>query len=759
MKMNFTPPLLKITYFQPVTLSALFFCLTSAMYPQGNSGNNNGNGNGNGKPVVGGIGPIANPNLWSQNGNSASASSFLGTLNNFPLLIKVNNVQRASFTNSGLAVYGNLNSTSATIDSILTAWQVQVADVLQAGSIVTTSIDAGQYLLNGVPVDFSAIQAIDSIQDQINNIQLNQWQSTGGNNITYDGSLTVTGNVEADSLTVSNINSDTIYVHRVMPANGDSLIHFGASSVNMNNAWNCLYGTATPNPYFGTVNGIGLGDMPIANAVGSVAIGLATKVEPNASRAIVIGSGIFNSIYNFSFLRNNLPNTLMVGFNSDIPTLTVRESNGAGTTGNIGIGTSNPRTTLEVTKVNTDINNAKFNINSHGIAISSTHATGAHLPGLIWYTSQNLANPKAGIWTSIDPGERGSYLHFATSNAYNQGMNQIGMTINYEGNVGIGTTSPGDKFIVYQPTAAATAGKRGLVVGDTLAKSFSIIPNATGNTANGTVWSQLIKEEDIALIYRNATFNSGNAGLVIAPHKNSMTGMRMDAEGNIGVGISPLATLNIFEDESTDLVNFIKDISKKGILITSHYSPPAPGQNDIYLPGVFWSNNNISTTIPKAGIWVRQNGGTDLILGTSNDYAEGINSQVIINRNGNVGIGVSEPQHKLEVNGTIRAIEWIIEPDGWNDIAFTPGYQKMHWKKKKQIYEQQGFLPYMDAGTEIETAGLKVARNMKGMMLNIEEDRLDITELFERLELLEEENKALKERMISLMKLLESTKN
>lgn len=184
------------------------------------SGNNNGNGNGNGKPVVGGLGPIANPNYWSQNGSTVSSSSFLGTLNNYPLLVKINNTQRASFTNTGLTVYGNTCTYTATVDSILTAWQIIVNDVLQATIIITDTINSSQYLLNGVPLDFPSMQneisnllaeniirdsSITNIQNQVSNIQQSQWAYTGNNSISYSGNASVTGNLESN-----NLLSDTV---------------------------------------------------------------------------------------------------------------------------------------------------------------------------------------------------------------------------------------------------------------------------------------------------------------------------------------------------------------------------------------------------------------------------------------------------------------------------------------------------------------------------------------------------------------------
>src|SRR6185436_20554507 len=66
----------------------------------------------------------------------------------------------------------------------------------------------------------------------------------------------------------------------------------------------------------------------------------------NARNAITIGAGERSSLNNF--LVNNTDNSLFIGFNSNIPTLVVTPSAGINTTGNVGIGTSNPTSKLDV---------------------------------------------------------------------------------------------------------------------------------------------------------------------------------------------------------------------------------------------------------------------------------------------------------------------------------------------------------------------------------------------------------------------------
>ena len=87
---------------------------------------------------------------------------------------------------------------------------------------------------------------------------------------------------------------------------------------------------------------IGIYDTTGADAFGSIAIG--SYVFPNAQHSHVFGFGNIDSP-----LTNNIENSLMIGYNSNLPTLFVGPSEGTGKTGNIGIGNVvNPTAKLHV---------------------------------------------------------------------------------------------------------------------------------------------------------------------------------------------------------------------------------------------------------------------------------------------------------------------------------------------------------------------------------------------------------------------------
>ncbi|HOX54705.1 MAG TPA: hypothetical protein PLC32_04580 [Candidatus Omnitrophota bacterium] len=79
-------------------------------------------------------------------------------------------------------------------------------------------------------------------------------------------------------------------------------------------------------------------------ASGDDSISMGRTVQATASSAVVIGLGADSS----NPIVNNVANSFMVGFNSNIPTFYVGTSSGVGTTGNVGIGISAPAAKLHV---------------------------------------------------------------------------------------------------------------------------------------------------------------------------------------------------------------------------------------------------------------------------------------------------------------------------------------------------------------------------------------------------------------------------
>jgi len=94
----------------------------------------------------------------------------------------------------------------------------------------------------------------------------------------------------------------------------------------------------------GNINSIALGYVARANGINSIAIG--KHIDASAGNAYLLGSGLGLGT---NMLVNNIEYSLMIGFKSTVPTFFVSSSNGAGTTGSIGIGNmTDPQAKLHI---------------------------------------------------------------------------------------------------------------------------------------------------------------------------------------------------------------------------------------------------------------------------------------------------------------------------------------------------------------------------------------------------------------------------
>lgn len=153
--------------------------------------------------------------------------------------------------------------------------------------------------------------------------------------------------------------SGKAYFNRITSLPGDTVLFLGDSSIVINSGqhqiYNDFYLLTTPP----AIKGLGIGHFQNnANGEFSLAMGRYVQTFGNysinlgnnlrtltsATNSIVIGSGISSS----SRLTNAIANSLMVGFNSNKPTLFVGPSAGLNTTGNVGISTQTPEDKFQV---------------------------------------------------------------------------------------------------------------------------------------------------------------------------------------------------------------------------------------------------------------------------------------------------------------------------------------------------------------------------------------------------------------------------
>ena len=88
--------------------------------------------------------------------------------------------------------------------------------------------------------------------------------------------------------------------------------------------------------------------------------------------------------------------------------------------------------------------------------------------------------------------------------------------------------------------------------------------------------------------------------------------------------------------------------------------------------------------------------------------------------NGNIGIGTSTPDNKLDVLGIIRANEVIVET-GWADYVFQDDYKLKPLSEVEAFIKENKHLPSVPSAAKIQDKGAHVAELMTKMMEKIEE--------------------------------------
>ena len=91
------------------------------------------------------------------------------------------------------------------------------------------------------------------------------------------------------------------------------------------------------------------------------------------------------------------------------------------------------------------------------------------------------------------------------------------------------------------------------------------------------------------------------------------------------------------------------------------------------------------------------------------------------NVNGNVGIGTTSPQNKLDVNGTIHAKEVKVDLTGWSDFVFAPTYKLKPLTEVEQYIKTNNHLPEIPSAKEVEQNGVSLGDMQAKLLQKVEE--------------------------------------
>ena len=116
------------------------------------------------------------------------------------------------------------------------------------------------------------------------------------------------------------------------------------------------------------------------------------------------------------------------------------------------------------------------------------------------------------------------------------GVNTEAMRIDVDGNIGIGTTTPGNRLEIQ--TVNTLDGLKVSTSGGTFIR---IHPNNLTSTA----YNGITVAGDAGLIFGGPFSNNVNFGFVIAPWASAMSGVRIDKNGNVGINTNDTKTYQL----------------------------------------------------------------------------------------------------------------------------------------------------------------------------------------------------------------------
>lgn len=128
--------------------------------------------------------------------------------------------------------------------------------------------------------------------------------------------------------------------------------------------------------------------------------------------------------------------------------------------------------------------------------------------------------------------------------------------------------------------------------------------------------------------------------------------------------------------------------------------------NEIDSNSTFYLNYNSSTNVTIA------HGGGNVYLATGG---------------GNVGIGTSSPNNKLDVAGTIRAYEIVVET-GWSDFVFAKNYPLKSLSEVDSYIIKNGHLPDVPSAKDVKKQGVPLGQSQAKLLQKIEELTLYLIE-------------------------------
>ena len=487
---------------------------------------------------------------------------------------------------------------------------------------------------------------------------------------------------------------------------------------------------------------------------------------------------------------------------------TFSQTNTFPTSGNVGIGTTSPNIKLEI-RTNSD---SLFTVASFCNTINGLSAINKGTAITLGYSPFEYFTKIATVYEKNNPDYINPGLAFYTmNNSYLAGSEVERMRISSSGNIGIGVSNPtfqlelnttsGANLFKFSragtPIGYITASNNDLEFGSLTNNMRFDIPSgkvysfSTGNVGIGTTtpWSgaKLTVESVLATkpagvdgyySYLKSNWSEVNAfemgisdgsnwhklltssnyyfGSTLQFWTADNERMRIVSNGNVGIGTTTpenLFTVGKSDVNSTNLPKM--RVQGTGIYDGTTYYGNYGGiifnANSSYTASAkrFLITNALE--INKFAIIRSIDYNNDPVLGTAGVLSSGT-ADFVINSIGNIGIGTTNPQSKLAVNGTITTKEVNVTLEGWADFIFKPTYKLRPLGEVEQFIKTNSHLPEIPSEKDVKENGISLGEMNAKLLQKIEELTLYMIEQQKQINELREQNVTLANEIKTIKK-------
>lgn len=554
---------------------------------------------------------------------------------------------------------------------------------------------------------------------------------------------------------------------------------YGISSISLGNksVADGHYSMSLGESCFSGSQSYSIGQNAKAKGQQSFAIGRFVETATSSLNSFIIGTGSSQFI-----MQNNISNSLMIGFNSSVPTFFIGPSSGTGEgIGMVGIGTTAPQANMHI----------KSLINDNAVLFIETGS---------WNSSKNavlnMGNIMHGITSNMNSG-----LTFRTQKYY----------IFDQGNVGIGTTTPvallhvdkgntllnGNLQVGNRESEVITALYAKLGIGTDMPLESLHVDK--GNTLlNGNLQVGNRERSTITTIYGKVGIKTNNpladlqidGAVSIGYNTHTPPGSKgLIVNGPVGIGtFSPSCQLEVAGKIKTTELQLTTGYMKDYIL-QSDENGNAQWVNPVNVNTGIWIQNGnnvtvdntkkvgIGTATPAEALDLKGNmlcsgnikgGRTDwqsfgiyanssetdgsyILLGNNSTQAGSIklystgtsgriefhnqNMQVMsIRADNNVYFGNPDEATNIFVNGEITSSLVRVNAQSWWDCVFEDNYQLMPLADVEAYIQKNRHLPDLPSEAEIKASGIDVAQMNALLLKKIEELTLYVIELEKKIQ-------------------------